>query len=60
MPSLLPVQALFTVWGFKFPLLIAFMQMAIIAPVTYIIARPSLNMSVSAAPLPPRPLSLLH
>eukprot|EP00873_Tetraselmis_striata_P022039 jgi/Tetstr1/442303/TSEL_030444.t1 len=36
-------KALFTNWGFQFPLLIALLQMSIIAPVCYAISRPKLS-----------------
>lgn len=40
------VQAIFTSYGFGFPLTVAFLQMAFISPVTYIIARPKLSIEI--------------
>ena len=39
----LPLQAVFTNFGFHFPLTVALLQMAFIAPVSYIVARPQLS-----------------
>ena len=45
-------QALFTTLGFHFPLLVAFLQMLVIAPVCYAVARPRLSWDVTQAVLP--------
>ena len=36
-------QALFTLYKYHFPLLITFLQMLIIAPICYLVARPALT-----------------
>jgi len=38
-----PPQSLFTIWGFNFPILIAFLQMVVMAPITYAMARPAIK-----------------
>lgn len=47
------LQSVFTSYGFHFPLTVAMLQMAFISPVTYMVARPSISMSLlrSLAPL---------
>ena len=40
---LLVWQALFTTLGFNFPLTVAFLQMGIICPVCYLVARPKVT-----------------
>ncbi len=46
-------QALFTLYGFNFPVMVALLQMAVIAPVCYAVARPKLEWGLArgAAPL---------
>jgi hypothetical protein len=46
-------QALFTTYKFQYPLMVALLQMAIIAPFCYAVARPKLEweMAKSVAPL---------
>ena len=46
------VQALFTVFGFNFPLLVALLQMLVIAPVCYAVARPRLSWDTARSVLP--------
>ena len=46
------VQALFTLYGFNFPLSVAFLQMAVIAPVCYAVARPKLEWEVARGIMP--------
>ena len=48
-----PLQAIFTTYGFHFPITVAMLQMAFISPVTYILARPTLswNLLKGLAPL---------
>ena len=45
-------QTLFTLLGFHFPLLVAFLQMLVIAPVCYAVARPQLSWDTVQTVLP--------
>ena len=45
-------QALFTIFRFHFPLLVAFLQMLVIAPVCYAVARPRLSWDITRSVLP--------
>lgn len=45
-------QALFTAYGFRAPLLVGLLQMAIIAPVCYLVARPRVDVSTARACAP--------
>ena len=45
-------QALFTAYGFRAPLLVGLLQMAIIAPVCYLVARPKVDVSTARACAP--------
>ncbi len=47
------LQAIFTNYGFHFPLTVAMLQMAFISPVSYLVARPVLSKELlkSLAPL---------
>ena len=38
-----PLQAVFTNYGFHYPMTVALLQMAFIAPVSYIVARPQVR-----------------
>lgn len=40
------LQAIFTSYGFRYPLTVAMLQMAFISPTTYIIARPKLSLQL--------------
>lgn len=53
-PVLLVVccQALFTLYGYHFPVLMTFLQMLFIAPVCYIVARPSLQWDTAKGIMP--------
>ena len=46
------VQALFTLYGFTFPITVALLQMAVIAPVCYIVAKPKLEWGIARGILP--------
>ena len=46
------MQVLFTVLKFQFPLLVAFLQMLVIAPVCYAVARPRLSWDITRSVLP--------
>lgn len=46
------MQALFTLYGFNYPLTVAFLQMAVIAPVCYAVARPKLEWGIARGTLP--------
>lgn len=39
-------QAIFTTYGFHFPMTVAMLQMAFISPVTYLLARPTLSLQL--------------
>lgn len=45
-------QALFTLYGFNFPVTVALLQMAVIAPVCYAVARPKLEWALARGTLP--------
>jgi hypothetical protein len=45
-------QALFTLYGFNFPVMVALLQMAVIAPVCYAVARPKLEWGLARGALP--------
>ena len=51
------LQALFTLYGFHFPLTVALLQMGVIAPVCYAVARPKLDWALARSFLP---LSLVN
>jgi hypothetical protein len=46
------LQALFTLYGFNYPLTVALMQMAFIAPVCYCVARPKLEWVIARGIMP--------
>lgn len=46
------MQALFTLYNFHFPLTVAFLQMSVIAPVCYFVAKPKLDWSLARAFIP--------
>lgn len=46
------MQALFTIYNFHFPLTVAFLQMTVIAPVCYFVAKPKLDWSLARAFVP--------
>lgn len=46
------LQALFTLYNFHFPLTVALLQMAVIAPVCYIVAKPKLDWTLARAFIP--------
>lgn len=45
-------KALFTLYGFNYPLTVAFLQMAVIAPVCYAVARPKLEWGIARGTIP--------
>ncbi|CAK0772874.1 hypothetical protein CVIRNUC_004008 [Coccomyxa viridis] len=45
-------KALFTLYGFTFPITVALLQMAVIAPVCYIVAKPKLEWGIARGILP--------
>ncbi|KAK9820998.1 hypothetical protein WJX81_006546 [Elliptochloris bilobata] len=45
-------KALFTLYGFNFPVTVALLQMAVIAPVCYAVARPKLEWALARGTLP--------
>ena len=47
MDVVLLLQALFTSQGFNFPLLVAFLQMSVICPVCYAVARPRVDVELA-------------
>ena len=51
------LQALFTLFNFHFPLTVALLQMAVIAPVCYAVAKPKLEWGLARAFIP---LSLVN
>ena len=46
------MQALFTLYGFTFPITVTLLQMAVIAPVCYIVAKPKLEWGIARGILP--------
>ena len=46
------MQALFTLYGFTFPVTVALLQMAVIAPVCYLVARPKLEWGLARGIIP--------
>lgn len=46
------LQALFTLYGFTFPITVALLQMAVIAPVCYLVARPKLEWGLARGIIP--------
>jgi len=54
------LQALFTLYGFNYPLTVAFLQMAVIAPVCYAVARPKLEWGVARGTLPLAMVNVLN
>lgn len=45
-------KALFTLYGYHFPILMTFLQMLFIAPVCYIVARPTLQWDTAKGIMP--------
>lgn len=56
-PPFLSPQALFTLYNFQFPLTVTLLQMAVIVPVTFAVAKPKLDWGLARAFLP---LSLVN
>jgi hypothetical protein len=54
------LQALFTLYGFNYPLTVAFLQMAVIAPVCYAVARPKLEWGIARGTLPLAMVNVLN
>ena len=54
------VQALFTLYGFTFPITVALLQMAVIAPVCYIVARPKLEWGLARGIIPLAVVNVLN
>ena len=53
-------QALFTTYGFTFPVTIALLQMAVIAPVCYVVARPKLEWALARSIMPLAVVNVLN
>lgn len=54
------VQALFTTYGFHFPVTVALLQMLFIAPVCYLVARPPLEVGLAKGALPLATVNVLN
>ena len=54
------MQALFTLYGFTFPITVALLQMAVIAPVCYIVARPKLEWGLARGIIPLAVVNVLN
>ena len=54
------VQALFTLYGFTFPITVALLQMAVIAPVCYLVARPKLEWGLARGIVPLAVVNVLN
>ncbi|KAK9808798.1 hypothetical protein WJX72_003877 [[Myrmecia] bisecta] len=53
-------KALFTSYGFHFPLTVALLQMLVIAPVCYLVARPKLELALIKSTLPLAAVNVLN
>ena len=51
------MQALFTLYKFQFPLTVALLQMVVISPVCYAVARPRLDLATAKSVVP---LAVVH
>lgn len=54
------MQALFTLYGFTFPITVALLQMAVIAPVCYLVARPKLEWGLARGIIPLAVVNVLN
>lgn len=54
------MQALFTLYNFQYPLTVALLQMAVIAPVCYMVAKPKLDWGVARAFIPLSMVNVLN
>lgn len=54
------LQALFTLYGFTFPITVALLQMAVIAPVCYAVARPKLEWGLARGIIPLAVVNVLN